>query len=129
MLVILFTCSFAHLLLFSLSNPWSVVSAFTFCFFNFSSLAFISTTNTFSFPRTPHGCGRRYSVSFFAINSYGRATVFGLQPKPRTETISTESLLSCIVSISSPALPPASHNVSSPYSVPVRFVWRWSRTP
>lgn len=28
-----------------------------------------------------------------------------------------------------PALPPPSHNASSPYSVPVRFVWRWSRTP
>ena len=31
--------------------------------------------------------------------------------------------------ISSPASPPPSHSVSSPYFLPVRFVWRGSRTP
>ena len=33
------------------------------------------------------------------------------------------------VVIYSPALPLPSHSASSPYSLPVRFVWRWSRTP
>ena len=31
--------------------------------------------------------------------------------------------------ISYPALPPPSHNIFSPYSVPDRFVWRGWRTP